>query len=290
MHIHKKLSLLLNFLFISYIPAINAQAWQDETLSSYGNAQTKYFRDAILGGSAIPEQEAYIIHAQTEKNKFYGRLGLNHSRYTTDGFKNRSGSTASNPPQTIFKTSFIQKASQNRQGLEAAIGYIWSANTRGELELLINRRAQFATHTAVSPLTPFAFNARNKTLLANGYFEYPLLERFCPFISFGLGVTQSRVTNINVNNSNTPMLTVSDVASTYTLTPKNTTSFAYAAGLGVRIKFFSSFSIAGSYRFISLSKLKINGPATNSNSIVPFQKLDAKYNQSMFSISLMYLF
>jgi opacity protein-like surface antigen len=287
---YKKLPLLLSLLFFPYCfttSAYSTQTWPNDSLQPYGNSQTKSFRDAMQGGTAIPEHAEQIIQAQTEKDKFYVRLGISNSRFSVDSFKNQSGSTDSTPPLTIEKMSFTKKVSNSRQGLEAAFGYIWSTNVRSEVELLVNRRTQFFTYSAIQPIVPFSFNVRNKTILANLFYEYPLIERFCPFISVGLGATQIRINNISpatlaVSALGTP-------APRYTLASKNVTSLAYTAGLGVRVKFFSSWNIAGGYRLLSLSKLKLTATATSTAS-VPTQKLNAKYNQSAFSIAVMYLF
>jgi len=217
----------------------------DNTKSTmrYGNAETESFHRAITGGTTLtPTEEAQLADSLPlcEAESYYGRVRLNFGTLSLDALKNRSSGRDSTG--AIVK----KKQSVNQTGLEVALGYSWSSSFRGDIEYLVNKNLVYTANPVLSGsgLTPRQLNVqiKNNTLLANLYYEFLGLNRFKPYLTAGIGPGYN------------------SVQSTITPAPYDTggsaslrkLSFAWAAGLGLRVSMFTRWSLDVSYRYIRL--------------------------------------
>jgi opacity protein-like surface antigen len=229
----------------------SAPVWADfgvvdqDQLSEYGNAQTGSFQRAILGGSPVTAQEQAQLNRmlpESDVQRYYGRLGLAFNTLTLDQLKNKS--TGPDTAGAINR----KRTSANQVGFEVAIGYIWSANLRGDLEYFANKNLRYMASPVLSGagVPPRELNAqiKNNTLLANAYYEFSGIYRFKPYLTGGIGAA--------VNSVQTTLLPPVGGATSNASNTQRTVRLAWGLGAGMRFGIFSRWFVDVSYRYVNL--------------------------------------
>lgn len=241
----------------------------------YGNAQTPSFKRAMSGaGQSISAQEQRELSSmlpEREEERFYGRLRVNFSTLSLDELKNRSSG------QDAYGAINVKRSISNQVGFEAALGYAWSANFRGDLEYLANKNLNYKAKPALtgSNVTARELNAqiKNNSLLANVYYDFSGIYRFKPYLTAGIGLSVNSV-QASLTPPSGPGLDSNTLRSL---------RVAWQLGGGLRFGVFQNWFVDTSYRFIRLG----NGLNIKPNNSV---KLLGTYGMNAISLGVIYLF
>ncbi len=131
--------------------------------------------------------------------------------------------------------------------LGGGVGYRFNPNMRGDVTLGYRPTYKLDASDASSPPTKFKADVKSLSLMANGYYDFPLTS-WTPYLGAGLGIAQNKVGTVSISDS-------TGLAATAPGGTKSGLAWAFMAGAGIPLS--NNLTLDVGYRFIDLGKLEI---------------------------------
>ncbi len=189
---------------------------------------------------------AALAASSAAQAQLYYRVDTGYSKSTGADFKDKDlnlflicGDAACNTPGSLkdFGSSII---------LSAGAGYRFNSNVRGDVTLGYRPTYKLDQSDASSPPTKFKADVKSLSLMANGYYDFPMTG-WTPYLGAGLGFAQNKIGTVSFD----------DGAGFKGTVPGGTKSgFAWAVTAGAGIPLPNNLTLDVGYRFIDLGKVE----------------------------------